>query len=365
MVADVLRATLHLVFAFDVGYEIDLKRTSERLQGGQPGPLPRRRRTPESIQYRPPPLRLAMPGGGMTLPQADGVEPAGAPRAELAVFDFGAISLVVSIPLCVSREALAQVAGELGDLAPQAAAARRLLGPWIEELRPAITGFDLAPISEEFVLFQLDEVHPRWLEEHSEWVASLVRLDPGPLRPEEVLEATRLRVSNAPNDLVVVDWAAALVADQQCEDTLRVLEFANVQLLEFRHIDDRLDDQLEAAYRLVGPSPGRRRPWPWWRVDAEPIRRIRELEVEATSLFERADNALKLIGDQYLARVFGLASARFHLGDWEASIRRKLEAVGAVYDLLVGQASGRRMEVLEIIVVVLIAVEIILALFRH
>ena len=95
------------------------------------------------------------------------------------------------------------------------------------------------------------------------------------------------------------------------------------------------------------------------------MRQIRELEIEATSLFERVDNALKLIGDHYLSRVFEVASARFHLRDWQQSIRRKLETVGDVYDLLVQQAGGQRMEALEITVVVLIALEIVLAILRH
>ncbi|MHC5541118.1 hypothetical protein ACYOEI_23090, partial [Singulisphaera rosea] len=101
------------------------------------------------------------------------------------------------------------------------------------------------------------------------------------------------------------------------------------------------------------------------RSHNDALRNVRELEIEATSLFERADNALKLIGDQYLSRIFDLASTRFHLRDWQQSIRRKLDTVGDVYDLLVQQAGGTRMETLEIIVVVLIAMEIVLALFRH
>jgi len=95
------------------------------------------------------------------------------------------------------------------------------------------------------------------------------------------------------------------------------------------------------------------------------VRQVRELEIEAASLFERVDNALKLIGDQYLSRVFDLASTRFHLRGWQQSIRRKLETVGDVYDLLIQQAGGHRMEALEITVVILIALEIALALFRH
>jgi uncharacterized Rmd1/YagE family protein len=95
------------------------------------------------------------------------------------------------------------------------------------------------------------------------------------------------------------------------------------------------------------------------------VRSVRELEIEATSLFERADNALKLIGDQYLSRVYELASTRFHLREWQQSIRRKLETVGDVYDLLVQQSGGQRMEALEVTVVILIAMEILLALLRH
>jgi hypothetical protein len=102
-----------------------------------------------------------------------------------------------------------------------------------------------------------------------------------------------------------------------------------------------------------------------WLTHGDAVRRVRELEIEATSLFERVDNALKLIGDHYLARVFELASTRFHLRDWQQSIRRKLETVGDVYDLLIQQAGGHRTEALEITVVLLIALEIVLAIFRH
>jgi uncharacterized Rmd1/YagE family protein len=80
---------------------------------------------------------------------------------------------------------------------------------------------------------------------------------------------------------------------------------------------------------------------------------------------ERVDNALKLIGDHYLSRVFEVVSGRFHFRRWQQSIRRKLETVGNVYDLLVQQAGGHRMEVLEATMSVLITLEIVLALLRH
>ncbi|GAC1475349.1 MAG: hypothetical protein NVSMB9_27660 [Isosphaeraceae bacterium] len=225
-------------------------------------------------------------------------------------------------------------------------------------------GFAFSDLRAEYIVFQVLEVRSDWLQTHAAWVAGLLRLEPEPLSRAEVVEATRLSLSYTETDLITLDWAAAFIADRDCADTLQVLEFANVQLLEFRHIDDRLDDRLEAAYRLIRHGQGRR-PGAWWRSHGEALRSVRELEIEATSLFERADNALKLIGDQYLSRAFDLASTRFHLRDWQQSIRRKLEIVGGVYDLLIQQSGGQRMEALEIIVVILIALEIILALFRH
>lgn len=358
-----LDAIVHLAFAFDIGYEIDLER-ARGLLPSEMGPLARRRRTPESIRYRPAPLRLALVASGLVLP--GGVEPVGPPRAELSAFDFGAISLMLRVPVRMTPEAMLHLAGELADPTALTAAARRVLAPWIERLRPAVSGFEPSELSEEYVVFQIGEVHTGWLSEHAEWVAGLVRLEPGPLSPEEVQEASRLGLSYSPNDLVVLDWAAGFIADRECADTLQVIEFANVQLLEFRHIDDRLDDRLEAAYRLIR-RPERRRRWDGlpWRSHDVAVRNVRELEIEATSLFERADNGLKLIGDQYLSRVFGLASSRFHLAEWQQSIRRKLETVGDVYDLMVQQAGVARMEFLEVIVIVLIALEIVLALVRH
>jgi hypothetical protein len=358
-----LDATIHLSFAFDIGFEIDLDRARALLPAGA-GLLPRRRRTPESIQYRPAPLRTAIDATGLSLPGV-ATPAAPVPRADLTVFDFGAIVLAAQFPVRMTAGELTDVAAALSDMRPLSSAARRIVTPWIDRIHPAVYGFEVSDLAEEYIVFQMNDVRTGWLEEQAAWIAGLVRLDAGPLSRDEIAEATRLSLSYTPDDLVTLDWAAGFVADRDCADTLQVIEFANVQLLEFRHIDNRLDDRLEAAYRLIRPPA--RRPWSLaaWHPQSAAVRSVRELEIEATSLFERADNNLKLIGDQYLARVFEMASARFHLRDWEQNIRRKLDTVGDVFDLLIQQAGSTRTEVLEIVVILLIATEIILALWRH
>lgn len=359
---DPIDAIVHMTFAFDVGYEIDLELARPLLQG-ESGTLPRRKRTPESIRYRPAPLRVPIDTTGLALP--NGVPTTQPPRAELLLFDFAAISLSVQFPVRLTPEAMLELAGALADPAPLTDAARRVVAPLVERIRRAVQGFEISDISEEYFIFQVSEATTDWLKDRTEWVAGLVRLEPDPLSRTEVAEATRLSLSYTPNDLVTLDWAAGFVADRDCADTLQVIEFANVQLLEFRHIDDRLDDRLEAAYRQIRPTGRGFSPRASLRPHSDALRNVRELEIEATSLFERADNTLKLVGDQYLSRVFDLASTRFHLRDWQQSIRRKLDTVGDVYDLLVHQAGGVRMEALELIVVILIALEIVLALVRR
>ena len=357
-----LDATVYLFFAFDVGYEIHLDR-ARALIPGETGPLARRRRTPESIRYRPAPLRMALDVSGLSLPAGPSAK-VGPPRGELTFFDFGALSVMIRFPVEATPAGLLELAGNLADPGPLTAAARLAVSPWLERIKPMVVGVEVSDLSEEYVIFQVGDVDAAWLADHEAWIAGLVRLESEPLSEAEIHEATRLGMSYTPDDLVTLDWAAGFVADRDCADTLQVIEFANVQLLEFRHIDDRLDDRLEAAYRLIHPdvtAKGRRR-MPSQRAV---VRVVRELEIEATSLFERADNSLKLIGDQYLARVFDLTRTRFHLGEWQQSIRRKLDTVGNVFDLLVNQSDHSRGEFLEVLVVILIAVEIVVAFIRH
>jgi uncharacterized Rmd1/YagE family protein len=73
-------------------------------------------------------------------------------------------------------------------------------------------------------------------------------------------------------------------------------------------------------------------------------------------------NALKLVGDQYLARLYRMAAQRMRLPEWDASIARKLQTAESIYQRLSDQASTIRLEVLEWIIIVLIAVSILLAL---
>jgi len=290
--------------------------------------------------------------------------------AEATVFDFAGVSVAFHVPFRLPLCGLQQLAGSLAEPAPVHAAARSAVAPLHARLLPAIRDPEWHDdLSEEYFVFLLPPGNPLPAAglpaERSGWLASLVRLEPGRLSDEEVAEALRLHLSYTPDDLFVPDWAAAVLfdSDPECDETLQVIEFANLQLLEYRNIDGRLDTNMAGAYRLVHEAT--RKSLRFWRGYDQPLRVLGELKVEANGLFGRTANVLKLVGDPYLARVYGLVAARFHLRDWEASIQRKLEVGEGVYQVISDQANAHRTELLELIVIFLIVLEIVLAVFHH
>jgi hypothetical protein len=355
---------LHLFVAFDWGDEVNLEQ-ARQLVPAAIHDLPRRRRTPSSIAYRPPPLRFQIQAERLELPGV-GTVPC---SVEVTVFDFGAVSTAFRVPFALPAEALSQLAGWLADPHPVVRAARIALQPLHGKLLPAIQDpLWQDDLSEEYFVFQLvpgpsSPSPEQLLRPQSAWLAGLLRLEAGSLSDEEITEALRLHISYSPGDLLVPDWASAVLLDRDCEETLQTIEFANLQLLEFRHIDNRLDANLAAAYRMIHSVVHSR--LPFWHRPARSLRVLGELRVEANGLFERTGNVLKLVGDQYLARVYRLLSIRFHLEEWEQSIQRKLDVAEGVYRVVSDQSDTYRTEFLEVVVIFLILLEVVLALVRH
>jgi hypothetical protein len=365
----VLPGVLHLFVAFDVGEEVDLEK-ARSLAPAQVQDLPRRRRTPASIAYRPPPLRIELGQVTLTLPVLGAVHS----PAEATLFDFGGVSVAIEVPFQLPPEALTCLAGWLADPTPVVNTARQALHTVFQALCPAIKN-PLLPtdLSEEYFVFQLPPgvpAAPAILLEgpqpphgYSAWLAGLLRLEEGPLSDQEIAEALRLSLRYSPSDLFVPDWGVAVLLDHDCEETLLTIEFTNLQLLEYRHIDNRLNKNVTTASDLIHPLS---RSWlPFWRSYSRSLRALGDLNVEANELFERTSNVFKLVGDQYLARVHRLLAQRFHLDAWEESIQRKLNVLQGVYEALSDQATTYRGEVMEVIVIFLILLEVVVAIFHH
>jgi hypothetical protein len=365
----VLEGRLLAYLAFDWGEEVDLERAGRLAPAAVRALATRRPRTPTSFAYKPAPLRFALEPVSLCLPPIGDTSP----TAEATVFDFGAVSVSMQVRFRLPANDLLVLSRALADPAIArrvVSAAVEMVTPLHRKLLPALERpqWD-TELSEEYFVFAFSPGQPlepvNLLTDRAGWLAALIRLEDEPLSDEEIREALRVSLRYGQRDLIVADWAAAALVDEEpaSDETLQTVEFANLQLLEYRHIDDRLDRSLGRAYRLTrAPSrPGLR----LLRNQDAPLEVLGELKVEAYSLFERTGNTLKLVGDPYLARVYGLLAARFHLREWERSIQRKLDVIESVYSVISDRAAALRGEFLELVVIGLILLEVLLAIFRH
>lgn len=352
---------LHAFVAFDWGDAIDLER-AKLLQPAEVHVLPRRRRTPSSFNFHPAPLRIHLPEVRLALPEIGDCQA----QTAVTLFDFAAVSLDLNVAFELSSDQLVKLAGWLAEPLQIVAIARSTLMPLFQRLKPAIRSPAWhESVVEEYFVFQMtgnDGAARDWQAQHSKWLGNVLRLESEPISDDEAADAQRLRLSYSPKDLFLPDWGAAVLLDRDCEETLQAIEFANMQLLELRHIDDRLDAILTETDKAFASRTSQ---FFRWHGPTATQRLLGEMSVEASTLFERSTNALKLVGDTYLARVYRLLTERFRLSTWETGIQRKLDALEGIYEVVTDQAEAARSTTLELIVIVLIAVEIVLALVKH
>ncbi|MCC6677217.1 MAG: hypothetical protein IT436_08735 [Phycisphaerales bacterium] len=357
----VRRGVCHVLFAYDIGFSIDLERAQRLIaEGASREVLGRKRHAPAYFTFDPPPVRVSEPGPAVKI---GGYETE--PGVEFLLFDFGAVSVGYRIPVSGLLPGLLDLSLTLNEHHELLLDSRRRVDAMLEMVREAVARPGVTDFVEDYLVFELHDVEgdgAALVEGHRGLLAKILRGERREQSAQEVEDALACRVSYGADDLALVDWNAALVVDRDPEDVRTVLEFANVELLEMRHLDDRLDHAMDEAYE------GLSRQSRWQMIfpggGGGSLRRIAELQADGAQLFESVNNALKLIGDQYLARVYRVAAQRLHLPEWDASILRKIGILDSLYGKLADRRTNRRMETLEWIIIALIAFEIVLSLWR-
>jgi hypothetical protein len=357
------RGVCYVLFAYDTALSINLDDAERRIHvATQRDTIRHKRRAPSYFEFQPPPLRITQT-----------VEPfnLGAQRSrenvDLVVYDFGAVSVIYSIPIHGRFADLLGLSEELYDNQLLLSDSRHRVEQLLKSMGEAAIKGNVADVVEDYVIFHIEEFTTpldarEFCSKHSQQIAQILRAERQTLSDQEIDDALASKISFNPEDIALVDWNASLLLDREGEDTRAVLEFANVELLEMRYLDQKMDRALDQAYETLS-----KRPWNLPRMLGSygaDLRRVAELQVDNAILFEGVNNTLKLLGDQYLARVYRLVNKRFHLEDWDASILRKLQTLESIYEKISDQASNQRMEILEWVIVILIAVSIGLELMR-
>ena len=354
------------LYAFDVAYEMQRKPIASLM--GQPVAefaLDTNKRAPrQHTFYRPQMVRL---------PPMERITPRGPLRLErtVKILPVGAISVTVRVPFRVA--ALDELVDyhdlrfsdgthlydEVHRLAHEV---RKELAPLfvrpVEELRDeeAYTVFCLdGPLAgPDEALVRCED----WLADHRRAVAALLTEEPdvSRLSEQEVTESTGKALTYYERDLVVVDWDAALVVDEPryFDETLYLIEMANLQLAELEAYDRILDAAVERSYRDIAAKR-----WNALRTVAIP-RDLRELRIDLSRLSDELLNTTKFFGDWHMARIYQSLSSRFHLADWHRSIDDKLKTLDELYQLLRSEQNNRWMLVLEASIVLLFIIDLVM-----
>lgn len=285
------------------------------------------------------------------------------------VFDVGVLSISFEVAFRVEqlRELIPYHELRIRD-APLHDEATRLCAQVIDNLRPFLVkpNENRSP-AEAYTVFCLESVDgpsSAWADQHRQEIAALLSEDSGPgrLAPEQVAETLRHRLSYFETDLVIPDWDAAVVVDREgyFDDVLYVIELANVQLEEFKLLDDRLDAQFQQAYDDLERYYGRPR---LFGSPQRILQRLRSIRMDIAKMSEEVTNITKFVGDWYLARVYLALKDRFHLDQWEASVDAKLKQLDDAYSLVQADLTNRRMIVLETMIVALFVIDLVAIFF--
>jgi hypothetical protein len=351
-------AHLFAFYLFDVAETADLGRIPPLLAGpAVAARLTPKPATPAYVQYDKPPL--SFDGDAVGIGDVDGF------RTRFRVYDYGVISIALSRPFSggwIDLIALGQTLIENAELEQRAEQLCRTIG---ERLSPALIGYRDQFLSEDYLVFAINELErpasaERLLAERGEEIAVMLRGERQALSDQEKAAILRRRISYLADDLVIPTWNAALVYDTPAgaQAALEILEFANSQLLEFRHYDQLLDDQLASIYaRLQHPR--------WYETwigsrYTRAARQVHSLFIDVNELTDRTENAIKFIGDIYAVRLFALVADRLGLERWKANVQEKLKTLDDIYRFAVEQTSMSRGQFLELTIVLILILELVL-----
>jgi hypothetical protein len=292
-------------------------------------------------------------------------------NATARLFDFGVVSLALRVPVTDLSWAIFSQRLNAVDQAVGLAPASALWTELLDRVRQGVGDALIRPIpstlEEDYLVGVANAFSEKITAEALVARIDLVPLLSGELRPLSQgarQDLLRHRYSYYTDDMVVLTWDRAFIYEPRGDtDVTDVLEVANAQLLEMRYYDELLDAELPRMYDLVEAA---RRRWalPGARRFADLARRLYTMVAEVTELTEKVDNALQVTEDVYLARIYAAALELSRVSTVSAAVDRKLSIIRGTYSALYDEASSSRSSLLEIIIVVLIAVEIVLAVIR-
>jgi hypothetical protein len=245
----------------------------------------------------------------------------------------------------------------------------------LETIKPMMAAaidevFDVPVEAESYTAFCLTSVPggtERVIKEERAQIAGLLTREPEPerLAVAEIEDTLRNGTHYYRDDYVAADWDAGIVIDPagQYEDVLYIFEVANLQLLALRKYDLYLDATLERGYdefETLSKGP------PIYTGHArEMVRELSAVRMDLAKVTDEVANTAKFFGDWYVARIYMGLAQKLHISDYHKVVEEKLATLNDLYQSVLAEIDRRQNIVLEVMIVLLIVFEVIMALFTN
>ncbi len=344
---------------YDVAWDIDLAKVEEKVSEYKRQSIDRKRFS-KAFEFVNPPLSLKLKtleknlrGKQCTI------------NVYAKAYDYGVLTIIFEIPVreieITDFEILARNVEE-----PFKEDFRNELNRLVSDLGDALHQVNISRLEEDYTVYYLRQLNPQRNAKDLFGtcdIGSLLLFEEGESQPSQATkeELLSFSFSYSDSDLVVLSWDRALVLETSGSmDIPDLLEFANAQLLELRVYDDMLDRELDVINdRIITQVPPS-----IWKIKRyeELAARVMRTVMDLTGITEKIDNSLKVTEDVYYSRVYASALSHFKVQQWETSIERKIKIASGFYDMLYREISNKRTEFLELIIILLIALEIVLFL---
>jgi len=353
-----LRGSVLVLIQFDVCEEIRLDQLREIVGARTLEKISFKHQAPGYVRYQRPPV--VEPIEPLTLESGEQL------RGEIKYYDYGVLSVVFELPFTGDWDMLVKLGSRWVWDVDFEKHAQRVAKKCLEQAAPALVKPYNDWLSEDYFIFHVREVAgspsaAELIEAQGARIAQIVRGENAVLSDGERNEALQAKISYYPNDLTVIGWNGAFIYDTPAgaETAIQLLEYANSQLLEFRHYDELLTRELDGVYKFLDKGTGLLTRWKLARAATK----LHTVLLDVAELTEHADNAIKFLSDMFSARLYKLAAIKIGVPDYKDLVQEKLNAAEDLYRFMVDQFNQGRAFVLELLVVIILVIELVY-LFR-
>lgn len=353
-----LVGSVRVLIQFDVCEEIRLDRLQQIISSRTVQQPSLKHAAPSYVRYQRPPVVVA--ADPLVLDTGERL------TGEIKYYDYGVASALFEIPFAGDWDSLVRLASRWVWDIDFASRVEPILRQRLDRAGVALVKPYAKWLSEDYFIFHLREAsgQPAAAElarAFGRQIAQVVRGDAQPLSDGECAEVLNSQISYYASDVAIIGWNAAFLYDTAAgaETAIQLLEYANSQLLEFRHYDELLTGVLDEAYDRLGKKPGRLAQWRMARSATQ----LHTVLLEVSELTEHADNAIKFLSDMYAARLYRLAAAKVGVPDYKNLVTQKLRTAEDLYESMVERFNQTRGFLLEATVVLILLIELFF-LFR-